>query len=40
MYYTILRLYKQGRLSDEKLHNATLKGWITEDQEAEIKATE
>lgn len=39
MYNTLLRLYKEGRLSDEKLHNAVLKGWISEEQEAEIKAS-
>ena len=39
MYYTLLRLYKEGRLTDAKLHNAVLKGWITEEQETEIKAS-
>lgn len=36
MYYTLLRLFKEGRLSVSGLENAVTKGWITEEQKEEI----
>lgn len=36
MYYTLLRLYNEGRLTDAQLNNAVKKGWITEEQKEEI----
>lgn len=39
MYYTLLRLYNEGRLTDVQLDNAVKKGWITEEQKQEIIAS-
>ena len=36
MFETLLRLYKEGKLTEEKLDNAVIKGWITEEQKQEI----
>ena len=38
MYETLLRLYKEGRLKEVGLAKAVVKGWITEEQKAEIIA--
>lgn len=43
MYYTLLRLYIEGRLTENGLTNAVSKTWITDEQKQEIiasKATE
>ena len=40
MYETLLRLWKEGKLTEEKLNNAVLKGWITEEQKATIEASQ
>ena len=37
MYYTIKRIYLEGRINDAGLDKAVAKGWITEAQEEEIK---
>lgn len=37
MLETLKRLYKSGRLDDEGLQSAVLKGWITAEQAEEIK---
>jgi phenylpyruvate tautomerase PptA (4-oxalocrotonate tautomerase family) len=39
MYETLLRLYKTGKLTEAGLTNAVTKGWITEEQKAEIIAS-
>lgn len=39
MYYTLLRLYNEGRLTEKGLSNAVAKGWITEEQKQEIIAS-
>lgn len=36
MYERLKRLYNEGRLTQEELHNAVDKGWITEEQYIEI----
>lgn len=36
MYYTLLRLYTEDRLTEKGLGNAVGKGWITEEQKQEI----
>ena len=36
MYYTLLRLYTEGRLKDNMLDNAVAKSWITEEEKQEI----
>jgi hypothetical protein len=36
MFETLLRLYKEGKLSEQGLENAVIKGWITEEQKQEI----
>ena len=36
MHYTLLRLYKEGRLSLQGLENAVAKDWITEGQKEQI----
>lgn len=36
MYYTLLRLYSEDRLTEKGLANAVYKGWITEEQNQEI----
>lgn len=36
MFETLKRLYNEGRLSDEGLANAVVKGWITQEQYTEI----
>jgi hypothetical protein len=40
MYETLLRLWKEGRLTETQLSNAVLKGWITEEQKQEILASQ
>ena len=39
MYSTLLRLYKEGKLTEVALTNAVTKGWISEEQKAEIIAS-
>ncbi len=36
MYITLLRLYTEGKLSEQGLHNAVTKEWITSDQAQQI----
>lgn len=36
MYNRLKKLYLAGRLNDTGLENAVAKGWITEEQKAEI----
>lgn len=36
MYKRLKRLYKEGRLTQEELQNAVIKGWITNEQLQEI----
>lgn len=36
MYNRLKKLYLAGRLNDVGLENAVTRGWITEDQKAEI----
>lgn len=36
MYNRLKKLYIAGRLNDAGLENAVTRGWITEDQKAEI----
>lgn len=36
MFETLMRLYIEGRLTEEKLNNAVAKGWITEEQKNKI----
>jgi hypothetical protein len=36
MFETLKRLWIEGTLTEEKLDNAVLKGWIDEQQEQEI----
>ena len=36
MFETLLRLWKDGKLSEEKLSNAVSKGWITEEEKEKI----
>lgn len=36
MFYTLLRLYSQGRLTEQGLSNAVEKHWITEEEKEEI----
>lgn len=36
MFETLKRLYQEGKLSENGLNNAVLKGWITEEQKQEI----
>lgn len=36
MFETLLRLYKANMINEQKLDNAVLKGWITEEQKNEI----
>lgn len=38
MYYTLLRMWKKGKLTEEKLDKAVELGWITEEQAAYIKS--
>lgn len=38
MYSRLKRLYEQDRLTEDGLQNAVAKGWITEDEKAEIIA--
>ena len=37
MYETLLRLWREDKLTEEKLNNAVLKGWITEEQKVGIE---
>lgn len=39
MYYTLLRLYTEGRLKDSMLDNAVVKGWISEEEKQEISTS-
>lgn len=36
MFETLKRLWNEGKLTEEKLNNAVIKGWITEEQKQEI----
>lgn len=36
MYKRLKRLYEEGRLTQEELQNAVVKGWITNEQLQEI----
>lgn len=36
MFERLKRLYQEGQIKEEALHNAVTKGWITEDQVEEI----
>ena len=36
MYYTLLRLYTEDRLTEKGLTNAISKGWISAEQKVEI----
>lgn len=36
MFETLLRLYKEGRLTKEKLDNAVKKDFITEEEKVKI----
>ena len=37
MFYTRLKaLYEQGRLTEEQLEQAVIRGWITEEQKQKI----
>jgi hypothetical protein len=38
MFETLQRLWNEGKLTELKLDNAVIKGWITEKQKAEIMA--
>lgn len=38
MFNRLKKLYMEGRLTESGLQNAVAKGWITEDQKAEIIA--
>lgn len=40
MYYTLLRLWINGPMTEEGLENAVQRNWITADQKAEIMAIE
>jgi hypothetical protein len=39
MFETLMRLYIEGRLTEEKLNNAVIKIWITEEQKNKILNT-
>lgn len=39
MYETLLRLWKEGKLTAAQLDNAVVKGWITEEQKQTILAS-
>lgn len=39
MFETLMRLYIEGRLTEEKLNNAVIKRWITEEQKNKILNT-
>ncbi|MDT8719707.1 XkdX family protein [Clostridium sp. 19966] len=36
MFETLKRLYLEGKLTDEKLSNAVIKSWITEEEKQQI----
>jgi len=36
MYETLLRLWQEGKMTEQGLDNAVAKGWITEEQKREI----
>jgi hypothetical protein len=36
MYETLLRLWQEGKMTEQGLDNAVAKGWITEEQKQEI----
>ncbi|MDD3841073.1 MAG: XkdX family protein [Clostridia bacterium] len=36
MFETLKRLFDEGKLSENGINNAVLKGWITEEQKLEI----
>lgn len=38
MFETLLRLWKEGKLTEQGLENAVIKNWITEEQKQEIIA--
>lgn len=39
MYDRLLNLWKQGKLDENGVNNAVIKGWITDSQKDEILAT-
>lgn len=39
MYNTLKRLYQSGKLDETGLENAVTKGWISEEQKAEIMSS-
>lgn len=39
MYETLLRLWKEGKLTEQGLENAVEKGWVTEEQKQEIMSS-
>lgn len=40
MFETLARLWKEKRLDEQKLNNAVLKEWITEDEKIQIMSLE
>ena len=36
MFERLRRLYREGKIDEEALENAVVKGWITEEQKLEI----
>jgi hypothetical protein len=36
MYETLLRLWQEGKMTEQGLDNAVVKGWIKEEQKQEI----
>lgn len=36
MFETLLRLYQEGKMTEQGLDNAVAKGWITEEQKQEV----
>lgn len=36
MFYTLKRLFTQGKIDEQGLRNAVIKGWITEAEKQEI----
>jgi len=39
MFYTLKRLFAQGKIDEQCLSNAVTKGWITEEEKREIIGT-
>ena len=38
MYNTLLRMWKKGQITEEKINKAVALGWITEEQAEYIKS--